>query len=370
MRMAMAAGAALVLAGCDAVKIPGVDRELPSPEPPPAATPAPQAGAPDEARHGASETNAPLPDEAVDPPVPAPEPAPPPRPAITNLAELNAVRCGLPPDAEDTLTLAQRSGAGVAPPSESLVGTAAVGGLAARLTAFPGIVKIEPRRIEADGRTASGHCGATRVTGNWFVTAAHCVDQAYDEIRFIMGVENLRDETAAEIASARISVCHRGYDGSGAAYTNDIALLRLPDDAAGRLATIPTANIADTEQTLVPFNYPIAEMAGWGLTGFTDSLSPILLSAPLTIVSTGPAQIIVSSRDGAGPCIGDSGGPLYVTEADGRKVVVGVLSVVEQNAEGGFCAGEYRGRYTNLQGYTDWMQRVIEACETDPALCR
>lgn len=64
-------------------------------------------------------------------------------------------------------------------------------------------------------------------------------------------------------------------------------------------------------------------------------------------------------------------GRSYVTEVDGSKTVVGILSVVEQNrTTGHFCEGEYNGRYTNLQGYADWITSVMVLCEADQGACR
>ena len=400
-----ALAAALLLAGCDAVKVPGVDRSeadtgaQDAAEPAPSGDTAPTTPAADRT----DGEDAPTPpasgvqDPGQDPGEPgmpvsdsddadsagadaggdadviAPAPEPDPFAEVTTLAQFNAKTCGLPAESEPTPTIAEVASASLpeGPQPESAVfGTAAVGGIAARLTAFPGIVKMEPRNIRESGSVASGHCGATRLSERWFVTAAHCVDEGYDEIRFIAGVENIRDEENAFVAEAEMSICHAAYDGRRANYTNDIALLRLSADDAAQLTDVPVANVATTARALTPFNYPTAEMAGWGLTGFTESLSPILLSAPLNVVSTGPGLIVISSRNGSGPCIGDSGGPLYITEEDGKKVVVGVLSVVEQNAEGGFCEGDYRGRYTNLQGYADWMDTVVSVCDARPELCR
>lgn len=399
---AMLALGLVLTAGCDAVKVPGVEREPEPAGPPPATTPEPPEESPDRGPQPAVEAETPEPGTTPAPtPTPQPgtesEPAPsetvretpteggmpgepgdpstPPDPAepggeIRDLAEINAAVCGLPVEEDVSLTVAQLTGAEEPSSQESLVGTAAVGGIAARLTAFPGIVKMERRRATETGGIASGHCGATRISRRWFVTAAHCVDQTYDEIRLIMGVENIRDTEAAQIVTADMSICHRAYDGMSSTLANDIALIRLPEEAVDGLAGIPIANVGETEKPLTSFNYPLAEMAGWGLTGFNASLSPVLLSAPLDIVSSGPAQIVVASREGAGPCVGDSGGPLYVTETDGKKVVVGVLSVVEQNAEGAFCEGEYRGRYTNLQGFADWMDAVMTACDANETLCQ
>lgn len=360
-----------LLSACDAVRVPGGDR----PDDAAPASPAPEPTAPDVSQpsppdmSGTVDTGASLPGD-VPPVAVTPEPEPEPAPVVTDLAQINAVVCGLQRTETETLTVAQLSRQqDDGPAQESLLQTAAVGGIAATLTSFPGIVKMEPRRIEPGDRVASGHCGATRISERWFLTAAHCVDEGYDEIRFVTGVENVLDEDNAEIVKAELSVCHAAFEASST-YPNDIALLRMPEDAVARLATIPVANYGETEKTLTSFNYPVVEMAGWGVTQFNSLPSPILLSAALDVVSTGAGQITIASRNGSGPCVGDSGGPLYVREDDEKMVVVGVLSHVIPAADGSVCEGAYRGRYTNLQSYLDWIDNVTRACDADTLLCK
>lgn len=284
-----------------------------------------------------------------------------------SLGLVNASRCTLPGGAPATPTVARAAGATEL--EEPLAGTEAVNALAATLGAFPGIVKIEPRRAEPTGLIASRHCGAVRVARNWFVTAAHCIDEPFDEIRVIGEAANLRSPEAKR-ASAEYAVCHAGYQGTDNGYANDIALVRLSEEQVAGLGNVPVARFGATSRPLAPANYPTGEMAGWGLTRFDGQLSNDLLMTRLKITNAGPAAITVASDNGAGPCIGDSGGPLYVTEADGSKTVVGILSVVEQNrTTGHFCEGEYNGRYTNLQGYGDWMSSVMALCDMDQSAC-
>nr|WP_321360897.1 trypsin-like serine protease [uncultured Hyphomonas sp.] len=284
------------------------------------------------------------------------------------LAELNAVPCGLPAGAAPTPTVGTVAGA--TQTEDAAVGAEAVNALAASLANFPGIVKLEPVKPAEDGMIATGHCSAVRIADHWLATAAHCVDEPFDQLRIIGTAENLHSPLA-HTTEGDLAICHGGYAGTANGYANDLALIRLSDAEAAALGDVPVARYGATDKPLAPVNYPAGDMAGWGLTHFGGKLSNSLLSASIRITGTGPATIYVASQAGAGPCLGDSGGPLYVTEADGSKTAVGILSVVEQNRETGqFCAGDYNGRYTNLQGYTGWLSDVMALCDSNEEACR
>lgn len=387
---------AVLLAGCDQVKLPGLNPVSPDPaekaeeasggyteadlQPTPEEIEAERAEearkAGEEAAAAAAETpaagatTAPTEDAPPAPPGSSEDEASLAPQAVqsTSLSLVNASLCSLPNGAAPTPTVAMAAGATAL--EEPMVGAEAVNALAATLGAFPGIVKIEPRRAEPTGMIASGHCGAVRIARNWFVTAAHCIDEPFDEIRLIGEAANLRSAEAKRV-SAEYAVCHAGYQGTDNGYANDIALVHLTEEQVAGLSNVPVARFGATSRPLAPANYPTGEMAGWGLTRFDGQLSNDLLTTRLKITHAGPGAITVASNNGAGPCIGDSGGPLYVTEADGSKTVVGILSVVEQNrTTGHFCEGEYNGRYTNLQGYGDWITSVMALCEGEPGACR
>lgn len=284
---------------------------------------------------------------------------------IDNLLAINAARCA--PTGEETMTLAEIANADTALAS---VTTQAVNGTQITSDSFPGIVKMEPRRILASGSVSSGHCGATRIASNWFVTASHCLDDTYDEILLIATESSLKDPRAIKV-EATASICHSAYGGARGQYSNDVALIGISDEAAAAMANVPIARFGATDRALGPINYPAARMAGWGLTSFDrGELSNTLLRADLSLVSSGPAAITVASTENSGPCVGDSGGPLLIDEADGNSRVIGVLSVVEQNrSTGEFCKGDYNARYTNLAGYADWIESTIGVCDANPALC-
>lgn len=346
----------LAIPACDAVRVPGGSESVSPPTAPETAEALETTDNPVLDQSAPSEGTVVTDDSAPETPVTtASAPGTP-----QSLPEINARVCGTIPDVPLTPTVAARAGVTVIQPPA--FGTATVNGLAGTLANFPGVVKLEPRSLEDGGGVTSGHCGATRISQNWFVTAAHCVDDAFDELRLITGSETLSSPLAQPV-SADLAICHGAYGGLRGGYANDIALMRVNDVALENMADVPIARFGATARTLGPTTYPDVEMAGWGLTGYDQGLSNELLSATLTLSSSGPATIGVASRDGAGPCVGDSGGPLYITEDDGTKTVVGILSIVEQNrTTGEYCAGDYGGSYTNLQGYADWIERVVSTC--------
>lgn len=393
--------ASLSLTACDGIVFPGFssdeDTEQTQPPPPtvPASTPV-QTETPEPVQTapatqtGATETidetaTAPVPEDEVAPEtgsdtgseletgLPATETTLPPLEetvseyaGIDNLLSINTIRCA-PTTEEASLTFAEIAGARAA--SASVVAQA-VNGTEITTDAFPGIVKMEPKRTLASGGISSGHCGATRIANNWFITASHCLDDTYDEIELISTQSSLTDPRAVRV-KANGTLCHAAYGGAQGQYSNDVALVSISDEAAEAFSAVPIARFGATDRPLGSINYPVARMAGWGLTNFIGGeLSNTLLTAELNMVSSGPAVVTVSSRDAAGPCIGDSGGPLMIDEAGGAPKVIGVLSVVEQNPETGeFCKGQYNARYTNLQGYTDWIEAVIGVCTNTPELC-
>ena len=356
----------MLVTGCDAVKVPvvnptgdGDDRASATRDDTATVTPAAAPPPPRDTSDLAGGVDTPEMPAVIDLP---------PRERVTTLRAINAVQCGLGAAAVPTPTVATRADAVTGPQPESFT-IQAVGAVAVTsLTPFPGIVKMEPRRFEGDA-VASGHCGATRISESWFLTAAHCVDDPFDEIQFIAGTTDLRNLSAARFFKADTAICHDGYAGFETNFINDIALVRVPDTALAALTEIPIAEYGIADRPLGDYHYDTADMAGWGITGFNQPLSPMLLSAELDLVSASPGTIVVSSRNGSGPCIGDSGGPLYITEADGQRTVIGVLSVVEQTAGQEVCEGDYRGRYTNVLGYTDWIDRVTTTCDAQPTLC-
>ncbi|MEO0465588.1 MAG: trypsin-like serine protease [Pseudomonadota bacterium] len=365
----------VALASCDAVRIPGQDRDTGTPGGESVTQPAPPSETPDTTVDPDPVIPEPDPVSQIDP-----EPETQPAAIVTDLASINTVACGLEltEDAEPTITIAAlntqlSNDEDDAPQAESLFQTSVAGAVTAvnfvqTLDAFPGIVKMQPVERMSPTEFASGHCGATRISDNWFITAAHCIEKPYDEIQFIAGTVNLDSLENATTFNGANAFCHSGYTGQDTSMVNDIALVRVDDDIVPALTSIPIASYGRPDELLSPVNYQTARMAGWGSTRHGSLPSDELLTTDLELVTASPGVILVKST-GIGPCQGDSGGPLYVTEEDGQQTVVGVLSNVRAPSTQVPCSGTYLSAYTNVGGYVDWVEALIAACEANDGLC-
>jgi len=219
-------------------------------------------------------------------------------------------------------------------------------------------------------------CGATMLDAEWFLTAAHCTE-TFDPEDFdiVIGRDVLSTAVGERIAVAEIHE-HPGWNTF--TFENDIALLKLDT-----LATVGEPIYWATE-TLEDWFAPgvIVTAAGWGITenspggtgtGVQDAMRevdvPIRRSAECTAaVPSGefyPALMVCAGYPSGGQdsCSGDSGGPIFVQEAD-RWRQVGIVSW------GYGCAdpGDY-GYYTRLATYDQWIVDTagFTACEGAPA---
>ena len=233
---------------------------------------------------------------------------------------------------------------------------------------LPGIVKLEPELDVSDSEIAKGHCSATRIAGDWFVTAAHCVSEGYDRILLKAGSEDLHSDTIRSV-NVDYAVCHSGFGHARDQFDNDIALLKISDDSLPLISDVPTIQWGRTSDPFSTIRYRSARVGGWGLKTYGGELNDHLQKMELDIMQIEPHLIRLASRAGRGPCIGDSGGPLVV-EDHGEPVLMGVLSTVASNRNGEMCSGSYTSSYTNLASYRNWALDTMKRCEADDQACK
>ena len=221
------------------------------------------------------------------------------------------------------------------------------------LDLHPGLVKLE--QIQSNSGLKRQHCAATRIAENWFLTANHCVrlrgvgDRAVDMI-IVAPAEDVMQQDAV-IVPVTGAVCHAAWYSDTGKFDDDVALLYVQDPSL--LAGVDIA-VMDSGSAPLPHSaYESAYFAGWGKNGDNRFLQ----GGPVRVSRIGEAFILAEAQSEFGPCVGDSGGPLYV-DRDGGPRVVGILSSVTTDA----CPPYDRAFYMRVKSFENWTRTVMLLC--------
>lgn len=231
-------------------------------------------------------------------------------------------------------------------------------------------------------------CGGTLLSGDWVLTAAHCVEGLLSSsIEIMVGSQSLDISPNSSLLKDVQSIhIHPSYD----TFTdrNDIALLRLAEPADPSLPNVSTAvlSLESTDQILEALSSydDVMTALGWGVEAYEspDRNTPYypiaLQEVSLDYVTNTTCQsryntnangeTIYSSMIcaneiepgdegdifGEDSCQGDSGGPLFITSATlNDSPQAGVTSF-------GYQCGDYNipGVYSRVSLFLGWIEQT------------
>lgn len=215
-------------------------------------------------------------------------------------------------------------------------------------------------------------CGASIISENWVVTAAHCTKNSSGDavpaskMTVKLGATNPYDSHEGKSYSVSQVIVHEDYDSSTIA--NDIALLRLSlpinNENAEPIKLVSDEDVADgaTDPGVMSW------VTGWGLVSVNpDTLPYILQKVQLPVISNQQAGLVWTSfpekllfagyfNGNKDACNGDSGGPLVVP-VYGEYKLAGITSWGSENCD-------TYGAYSRVSDFNNWIRTKSGIPET------
>ncbi|KAJ1984965.1 hypothetical protein H4R34_000308 [Dimargaris verticillata] len=253
-----------------------------------------------------------------------------------------------------------------------------IGGSDAKQNQFPFMAHL---RVFI-GPTRFSECGASILSEEWILTAAHCVTQQSTGLVYNPSAISVTIGTVSSILTdgpvAREVVVHPDFDPS--VIINDIALIRLrtplPLSDSVQPTKIWTTRLEDSQEAFA---------IGWGTTIANDtSQQPDTLQVVNLNISNdrskcyqvgarftnsnGPV-VCTANNPGRDTCQGDSGGPLVVTNDDGGASTyaqVGLTSYGYSPSNTAECgASDGLAFYTHIAYYLDFVTATTRLRASD-----
>ncbi|RZC39321.1 brachyurin-like, partial [Asbolus verrucosus] len=216
-----------------------------------------------------------------------------------------------------------------------------IGGIVAQDGQFPWQVAIY-----FDTPDGTYFCGGALIDLNATVFTLH------------LGANSLvTDDPNRVTIGASYSVPHPDYNPNSLA--NDIGLIRIDTvielNEYIQIIPLPTSALGSGQAVT---------LSGWGATG--DGVVNDLTYVDLSTISNADCQAIygeviedsmvcVVGKSNEGPCSGDNGGPLVITDGVNNAVHVGVVSWTSASG----CETDHPSGFTRTASYISWIQSVI-----------
>ncbi|XP_043649550.1 brachyurin [Drosophila teissieri] len=205
-------------------------------------------------------------------------------------------------------------------------------------------------------------CGASLISERYLLTAAHCVEKAVAITYYLGGVLRLAPRQLIRASNPDV---HLHPDWNSETLENDIALVRLPEDAllCDSIRPIRLPGISESRNS---YDYVPAIASGWGRmndesTAISDTLRYVSRfvesneDCAYSYANIKPTNICMDTTGGKSTCTGDSGGPLvYNDPTQNTDVLIGVTSYGKKSG----CTKGYPSVFTRVTAYLDWIGEV------------
>jgi hypothetical protein len=194
-------------------------------------------------------------------------------------------------------------------------------------------------------RDSRMHCTATLIRSNRIITAAHCLDpRLYSRSKLEFVVDGQSPIPLKEV------VVHPQYDSKN--HNFDIGYAELATDSTASVTRIYSGDYAALLASSLL-------LVGYGDNQGNGKGSGIKRSVSMRVTAISETKIRFE-EEGKSACSGDSGGPAFVVEKDGRASLAGVTSCGANNCDS-------YGVYTRIDpfmgflGLTERIDSVVEA---------